>query len=98
MRRPGATWPAIVLLAAAAALIGASHGQFKDLLVYQYAGDAVLHGRAVYGTRDPVNDLPFTYPPFAAVLAVPLALLPPWLAGVLSVWSQSGDEEPVGER
>jgi len=83
MRRPGATWPAIVLLAAAAALIGASHGQFKDLLVYQYAGDAVLHGRAVYGTRDPVNDLPFTYPPFAAVLAVPLALLPPWLAGVL---------------
>ena len=94
MRRPGSTWVAIVLLAAAAAVIGASHGSFKDLLVYQYAGDAVLHGSAVYGSRDPVNDLPFTYPPFAAVLMVPLAPLPPSL--VATLWTAASTAALAG--
>ena len=37
----------------------------------------------VYESDDPVTGYPFTYPPFAAVLMVPLALLPGWLAAAL---------------
>ena len=48
-----------------------------DLAVYREAGHSVLSGRAVYEFRTPPPQLlPFTYPPFPAVLAAPLALLP----------------------
>lgn len=56
-----------------------------DLTVYRYGGRAVLEGLALYDAPDPVTGLPFTYPPFAALLMTPLAALPSWLAAVL--WS-----------
>ena len=71
---------AVVVVAAVAAAI---RGDFKDLLVYQHAGQSVLDGVSVYASDDPVTGLPFTYPPFAAVLMVPLAPLPAWLAAAL---------------
>ena len=64
---------------------GRVRGGFTDLFVYQYGGRALLDGLPVYGSRDPVMGLPFTYPPFAAVVMVPLALLPDWLAA--AVWT-----------
>ena len=72
--------PALVIAAAVGAAV---RGDFTDLLVYQHAGQSVLDGVSVYASDDPVTGLPFTYPPFAAVLMVPLALLPAWLAAAL---------------
>ena len=48
-----------------------------DVEVYRQAGVSILTGRPVYSamTESP-QLLPFTYPPFAAVLAIPLALIP----------------------
>ncbi|GAB2868337.1 hypothetical protein GCM10022221_81560 [Actinocorallia aurea] len=48
-----------------------------DLDVYRTAGQAVLDGTSVYDfvTQAP-QLLPFTYPPFSAILAVPMAWLP----------------------
>ncbi|ACY95726.1 MULTISPECIES: glycosyltransferase 87 family protein [Thermomonospora] len=48
-----------------------------DLEVYRAGGEAVLRGASVYDMLTPPPQLlPFTYPPFAALLAAPLALLP----------------------
>src|SRR5512135_1886482 len=47
-----------------------------DLAVYQAGGSAVLHGHPLYDVAAPGTGLPFTYPPVAGVLAVPLSLLP----------------------
>jgi alpha-1,2-mannosyltransferase len=49
-----------------------------DLHVYREAGVSLLHHRPVYAqyVNTQYSLLPFTYPPPAAVLAVPLALLP----------------------
>ncbi|MFC7495282.1 MULTISPECIES: glycosyltransferase 87 family protein [unclassified Nocardioides] len=74
---------AMLVLVGAAAAWGAARGDLTDLFVYQHAGRSVLDGLPVYGVRDPVMDLPFTYPPFAAVLMVPLGALPTWAAGAL---------------
>ncbi|HEV7962087.1 MAG TPA: glycosyltransferase 87 family protein, partial [Actinoplanes sp.] len=47
-----------------------------DLDVYRSGGQAVIHGVPVYGfMTQPPQLLPFTYPPFAVLLAVPLALI-----------------------
>lgn len=73
----------VVLLVVGAALVAAVQGEFKDLLVYQYGGRAVLEGVPVYASDEPVTGLPFTYPPFAAVVMAPLAMLPPWLVAAL---------------
>ena len=55
--------------------IGATpHGLWVDLDVYIAGGNALLDGTPLYDVR--VADLPFTYPPFAGVLFIPLALLP----------------------
>jgi len=54
---------------------------FVDLAVYRDAGSIVLHGGSVYSTA--TGALPFTYPPFAAVLFAPLAALDLSLAAVL---------------
>lgn len=69
-----------------------------DAEVYRMAGESVLIGRPVYSalTESP-QLLPFTYPPFAALLALPLGLVPfgvvgwVWtgaqvLATTLTVW------------
>lgn len=61
--------------------------RFVDLAVYRAAGRLLLDaGRAapVYGFATP-HGLPFTYPPAAALLAVPLGVLPLTLLGAL--WS-----------
>ncbi|GAA0348845.1 glycosyltransferase 87 family protein [Actinoallomurus spadix] len=51
-----------------------------DLDVYRSGGQAVLRGAPVYDfLTQPPQLLPFTYPPFAVLLAIPLALLP-WAA------------------
>jgi alpha-1,2-mannosyltransferase len=48
-----------------------------DLDVYRSGGEAVLRGASVYDVlTQPPQLLPFTYPPFAALLAAPLALVP----------------------
>jgi alpha-1,2-mannosyltransferase len=75
----------LVVLVGAAAVAGAVAGGFKDLAVYQHGGQLVLDGLSPVGARDPSTGLPFTYPPFAAVAMVPLALLPSWLAA--AVWT-----------
>ncbi len=61
-----------------------------DLDVYRLGGMAVVdrHGFAdeLYGPGLSLHDdggLPFTYPPFAALLFVPLAYLPDWLTELL---------------
>lgn len=56
-----------------------------DLTVYREAGISVLHHRAIYSWYVPsqFSLLPFTYPPLAAVLAVPLALVPLHVDGLL---------------
>jgi alpha-1,2-mannosyltransferase len=57
-----------------------------DLDVYRQAGRSVLDGRDVYAfLAHPPQRLPFTYPPFAALLAVPLAVVPFGVLGV--VWT-----------
>ena len=69
------------MLVAVAAVAAALRGGFKDLLVYQYAGRAVLDAVPLYASRDPVNGLRFTYPPFAAV-----GLSPQWRRSRASSW------------
>jgi alpha-1,2-mannosyltransferase len=56
-----------------------------DLDVYQRTGSLVLAGGDFYS--DP-GRLPFLYPPFAALLAAPLAVLPPTLVQV--AWTGGG--------
>lgn len=71
---------AVVVVAAA---VGALVGGFPDLHVYRYAGRSVLDQWPAYRYDDPVTGYPLTYPPFAAVLMVPLALVPGWAAAGL---------------
>ncbi len=49
-----------------------------DLAVYRAAGRAVMHGHSVFGpyVHDQLRTpLPFIYPPFAALLAIPFSWL-----------------------
>jgi len=61
-----------------------NHGVFEypDLNVYRLAGSRLLDGRMLYST-DP-KTLPFTYPPFAALVSIGFAFLPAKVAGF--VW------------
>jgi alpha-1,2-mannosyltransferase len=59
-----------------------------DLGVYRFGGRSVLDGTALYAGTDPATGYPFTYPPMAALLFVPLALLPGGLA--TAVWVGAG--------
>ena len=74
---------AVLAVAVGATVVGAVIGELPDLHVYRYAGEAVLDQHAVYAADDPVTGYPFTYPPFAAVLMVPLAVVPGWAAAGL---------------
>lgn len=68
-----------------------------DLQVYLAGAERVLAGEPVYA--QPHGALPFTYPPFAALLVTPLALVPSWLpwlllpllscAALLVLWTRS---------
>jgi alpha-1,2-mannosyltransferase len=66
-------------LAAVYLLLTVGSHRFIDLDVYRIGVQAWLHGRDMYGQLPPTQvgmSLPFIYPPFAAVLLSPLALLP----------------------
>lgn len=58
---------------------------FKDLSVYRFGGQTLLDGLPLYQGADPATVLPFTYPPFAALLFAPLTVLP-WPV-LVAVWS-----------
>ncbi|MFC9892712.1 glycosyltransferase family 87 protein [Nocardia sp. NPDC127579] len=72
---------AAVTALAASALISVRAQWWRgyiDLLVYRNGARAWLDGKSIYGELPPVLgiELPFTYPPPAALLFAPLALLP----------------------
>ena len=66
-----------------------------DVEVYRMAGQSILVGRPIYAamTESP-QLLPSTYPPFAAILAMPLALLPfgaiGWIWTALQIAATTG--------
>ena len=68
-----------VSAAACCALAARSTAHFVDLRVYRMGGSAVLHGEHLYQLR--LVWLPFTYPPFAAVVFTILAAVP-WAVAV----------------
>ncbi|GAA1804731.1 MAG: glycosyltransferase 87 family protein [Actinobacteria bacterium] len=66
-----------------------------DVEVYREAGVSILIGRPIYDAMTEAPQLlPFTYPPFAAILAIPLALLPfgvvGWLWTVAQIAATTG--------
>ncbi|MGH3586224.1 MAG: glycosyltransferase 87 family protein [Pseudonocardia sp.] len=64
-----------------------AHTLLIDLQVYRAGGEHVLTGSPLY-VGGVLLDLPFVYPPFAAVLFAPLALLP---LGLLKLaWTAAG--------
>ncbi|MFF5208552.1 glycosyltransferase family 87 protein [Streptosporangium sp. NPDC000396] len=95
-RRPPWVWPlALLLIAAAVAplvlqwLGNVDDQRLVDLDVYRTGGQMILEGRPVYGFMTPAPQLlPFTYPPIAALLATPLAMVSwpaaqwVWTAGI----------------
>jgi alpha-1,2-mannosyltransferase len=76
---------AVVLVGVAGAIAGAVAGGFPDLDVYRYGGQSVLDHTSPYAAEEPTWGYPFTYPPIAALMFVPLAVLPGWLAA--AVWT-----------
>ncbi|WP_241682905.1 glycosyltransferase 87 family protein [Actinomadura sp. J1-007] len=87
-RRWGSPADLVILLAGAAIAVAAiapivtrwlgnpPDQRLVDLEVYLDGGRAVLRGAPLYDVlTQPPQLLPFTYPPFAAVLAAPLTLL-----------------------
>jgi alpha-1,2-mannosyltransferase len=88
VRRPP-RWLSVTLgvlawAAALAAITPIVHGyltnppdqRLVDLDVYRTGGLAVLHGQPLYSVlTQPPQLLPFTYPPVAAIFAVPLAMM-----------------------
>jgi alpha-1,2-mannosyltransferase len=78
----------VAVLVLAARLVVAVPGRFGDLAVYRWAGGVVWRDGALYvetyagpGADHP---LPFTYPPFAAMLFRPLSWLP--LDALARIW------------
>jgi alpha-1,2-mannosyltransferase len=69
------------------ALWPAAHALLIDLQVYRAGGEHVLAGAPLY-EGGVLLDLPFVYPPFAAALFAPLALLPLGLLKLL--WTAAG--------
>ncbi len=72
-RRVIALWVATVVVALAGLFTLPVKGEFPvDLQVYRWGGQQLLEGEYLYADRE---GLPFTYPPFAALLFTPMALL-----------------------
>lgn len=78
---------ALVGQAVVLALWPDAHLLMIDLQVYAAGGEHVLRGAPLYD-GGVLLDLPFVYPPFAAVLFAPLSLLPLGLLKVL--WTAAG--------
>ncbi|MDH6700019.1 alpha-1,2-mannosyltransferase [Streptomyces sp. MAA16] len=80
MTRRSRTATSVLLLSVSLCCFAAlclAHGvPMADVLVYRAEGEAVLHGGDLYGFTVTEWRLPATYPPFAALLFVPAALLP----------------------
>ncbi|NUR89016.1 MAG: DUF2029 domain-containing protein [Nonomuraea sp.] len=97
-RRQWWPWAVAVLLIVAAAtplvltwLTNPDDQRLVDLDVYRTGGEMLLNGRPVYDFETPAPQLlPFTYPPIAAMLAVPLAEMSwttaqwVWTAGIFA--------------
>jgi alpha-1,2-mannosyltransferase len=79
-RAYGATGLVALVVAVFCGLVAWRLERFIDLQVYRMGAEAVLDGH-VYDVHLDIADLPFTYPPFSALLMVPLTWLPFW-AGV----------------
>jgi alpha-1,2-mannosyltransferase len=79
---------AVVIVAAGAAFVTerlVGHRNGIDFDVYRAAGRAVVHGKSLYSPWMATQmgyRLPFTYPPAAALFAVPFGLVPRTLAFV----------------
>ncbi len=80
----------LILLLAEVVIVGVllawKHLDGLDLEVYRLGADALLTSGDPYGVLPPTRDgtvLPFTYPPFAALVFAPLLVLPLDLALVL---------------
>jgi alpha-1,2-mannosyltransferase len=85
----------VVYLASAAAccvLAGRSQAHFVDIHVYRMGGSAVLRDGGLYRVR--YFGLPFTYPPFAALVCTGLAAMP-WGAAVVVLTGASVLALPV---
>lgn len=68
-----------------------SAGHQLDLEVYRLGVRAWLDGSDMYGILSATNSgiaLPFIYPPFAAMVLTPLAILP-WIAAVITLFALS---------
>jgi alpha-1,2-mannosyltransferase len=78
---------AVGLLLSSIVLEGQRHPGM-DSTVYHAGAAAILRGHPLYGSLDiplPWAELPFTYPPVAAVFFLPLVALPLWLVwGVMA--------------
>jgi alpha-1,2-mannosyltransferase len=94
--RAGAAWAtgAVYLASAVACCVLAARtsAHFVDLQVYRMGGAAVLHGEDLYRLR--LGTLPFTYPPFAAVVFSVLTVIP-WRAAVIFLTVASAAALPV---
>ena len=95
-RRPAARWARVALVAVNLAAVtafllsysrhGVGFGPYRiDLGVYRMGGQTWLHGGDLYRQVlvIPGLRLPFTYPPVAAIVLAPLALLPMAAAGTV---------------
>jgi hypothetical protein len=75
--------PAVAaLLPLGALLMSPPDGRLKDLLVYHGAGGTAGAGENLYAFRTAFS-MPFTYPPFAALVVEPLSRMPLGVAQVL---------------
>ena len=71
----------------------ASQVHLVDLHVYRMGGDAVLHDMPLYSLRY-ADQLPFTYPPFAALVFASMAWLP-WSAAAVLITAATVVTLPV---
>lgn len=87
-RPPAVSYVAAVGLLLSAIVVDGQRHPGMDSGVYQAGAQAIVRGQPLYGVLDiplPWADLPFTYPPIAAVAFLPLVPLPLWLVwGVMA--------------
>ncbi|MDZ7577207.1 MAG: glycosyltransferase 87 family protein [Candidatus Nanopelagicales bacterium] len=83
------SWCGGSLLAAVGVLLLMKPGLI-DLDVYRVGGQKLVEGVPLYSGQMGGTWLPFTYTPFAAVLFVPLAVVPGPVASLIVVWAAIG--------